>query len=117
MSFIYPRTISVNRPKQESGFGVVNGYVAQAPSDETTVASGIPASIQAKAASSHNPAGLPSDSKALTTWRVLTKRGTLADGLVQNRDVVVDDLGRRFQVIAAYTNSLGACFLCEQMET
>lgn len=117
MSFLYPRTITVKRPAQTCGVGVIDGYVAQAPADETIVATEIPASIQAKAAGYRNPAGLPSDSRALTTWRVLTPHGLLADGLVQNRDVIVDDLGRRFQVVAAYTAPLGACFLCEQMES
>lgn len=117
MSFLYPRTISVKRPKQVGTVGIVDDYVTQVPTDETVIAAAVPASIQAKAAGYRNPAGLPSDSRALTTWRVLTPRGALADGLVLNRDVIADDLGRRFQVVAAYTAPLGACFLCEQMES
>lgn len=118
MSFLYPRTISVRRPAQTSSVGIVSEYVAQTAAAETVIATDIPASIQAKqSGGERNPAALPSDSKGLVSWRILTPRGALADGLVLNRDVIVDDLGRRFQVIAAYTAPLGADFICQQMET
>ncbi len=117
MSFLYPRTITVKRPARITGVGVIDDYVSQAPAGETVIASNIPASIQAKTGGGRNPAALPSDSRALTTWRILTPRGALADGQVLNRDVIVDDLNRRFQVVAAYTAPLGADFVCEQMES
>ena len=117
MSFLYPRTISVRRPAQISGVGVIDGYVSQSPAGERVIASNIPASIQAKqSGGSRNPADLPSDSKGQVSWRVLTPRGALADGEVLNRDVIIDDLGRRFQVVAAYMAPLGADFICQQME-
>lgn len=117
MSFLYPRTISVRRPAQTGGVGIVAGYVAQTAAAETVVASAVAASIQAKAAGSHNPADLPADSKGVASWKIFTPRGALADGVVLNRDVIADDLGRRFQIVAAYTHPLGGCFLCEQMES
>lgn len=116
MSFIYPRLITITRPGAQSTTEV--GFQGEAPSSqrglEETIATGVPCSIQSKGGG-NNPVGLPADGKQ-TTWRVLTPLGALADGQVQDRDIVVDDLGRRFQIQADYTNSLGANFLVQRIE-
>ncbi len=95
------------------------GFQGEAPSSqrslETTIATGIPASIQAKRAAGQIPVGLPGDGKQ-NTWRVFTPLGALQDGQVQDRDIITDDLNRRFQIVADYTNSMGAAFLAERME-
>lgn len=114
--FIYPRTISITRPGAQSSTAV--GPQGQAPSSqrslETSVASGIQASIQAKSGG-NSPVGLPADGKQ-AFWRVLTPKKALTAGQVQDRDIIVDDLGRRFQVLADYTNSMGANFLVQRIE-
>lgn len=117
MSFLYPRTITIKRPMTNTSVGKVSGYVAQTQSSETMIAENIPASIQGKSAGSRNQAGLPADSKGVPYWRVMTPRGALTDGQVKNHDIVYDDLGNRFQIAAAYQNSLGANFYAEQMES
>lgn len=77
---------------------------------ETQVASDVPASIQARGGGAgKDPTGLPAGNGQVE-WRAFTPLGALQDGQVQDRDYVYDDLGRRFQVIADYTNSLGANF-------
>lgn len=116
MSFIYPRVIRITRPGEQPE---AVGWQGQSPSSqrplETQVACDIPASIQAKSAGGSNPVGLPGDGKS-NQWRVLTQLGELEDGQVKDRDIIYDDLGRRFQVIADYSNSLGANFIVERME-
>lgn len=59
--------------------------------------------------------GLPGDG-AISTWKVLTPRGAICDCDVRDRDIIEDDLGRRFQVVANYTNSLGADFIVKRLE-
>lgn len=114
-SFLYPRTIAITRPGAQSGVGFQAAYAADQKSSETLVASGVPASIQARSASSKNPVSLPADGK-MNTWRVLVPRNALGAGVALNRDIITDDLSRRFQIVADYVNSLGANFICERLE-
>ncbi|GGH14813.1 hypothetical protein GCM10007036_14370 [Alsobacter metallidurans] len=114
MSFIYPRTISVRRPSAPSGRGAV-GYQGLQASDESVIASGLAASIQESGTASRTDAGLPADAFSSTIWRIFIPQ--LPDGQLRNRDIIVDDQGRRFQVVAAYWNSLGYNARCHIMET
>ncbi|HZQ41357.1 MAG TPA: hypothetical protein VFA87_11200 [Rhizomicrobium sp.] len=114
-SFLYPRTIKITRPGAQTGVGFNPAYAAEQQAEETKIACNIPASIQARSSGGRNPVGLPGDS-AMNMWRVLTPLGALADGQVKNRDLIYDDLGRKFQVSADYTNSLGADFIVERLE-
>ena len=115
MSFMYPRTITIKRPAEQAGVGGLPGYAADTTEAEVTIATGIPANIQAKNARGKNPVGLPGDGAA-NIWKVMTPRGALADGQVVDRDVIYDDLGRKFQVIADYSNSLGGAYLADRLE-
>jgi hypothetical protein len=115
MSFLYPRTIKVMRPAAQDGVGAMDDYVADTAEAEVLVVADIPASIQAKRAGGKNPVGLPADG-GNNAWQVMTPPRALSDGTVINRDIIVDDLGRRFQVVADYTNSLGGCFHAERLE-
>ena len=112
MSFLYPRIISISRPTQSTGVGAV-GYGGQLAATETAVASGVRASIQNKGQSSAQASGLPGDAR-ITLWRILF---TLGRGTVANRDIIVDDLGIRYQVQAAYWNSLGYNCTCMLLES
>jgi len=111
MSFLYPRTISISRPTQPTGVGAV-GYGGELPATETAVASGVAASIQQKKEGRPPPAGLPGDAR-MTLWRIFFN---LPNGTVADRDIIADDLGIRYQVQAAYWNSLGYNCLCERLE-
>lgn len=114
MSFLYPRTVAITRPVTTSGVGAVP-YGGVNAADETSVATGLAASIQLQKALGGDEAGLPADtSKA--RWRVLIPKSAAALGLIAARDIVTDDLGQRYQVVAPYFNSLGHNLLCERLE-
>lgn len=113
MSFMYPRTISITRPYTLSGIGA-QPYQGLEPSQETPVASGIPANIQQVKETRQPIAGLPGDVARGTLWCVFFRS---QNGLVNDRDIIIDDLNVRYQVIAAYWNSLGYKCLCERLQT
>lgn len=111
MSFMYPRTISITRPAEADAPSLSPRY-SSLSDPETVVADGIAANIQLDRQGRDNPVGLPSDVK-VTMWRVFFK-GAL--GLLQERDVIIDDLGLRYKVIAPYWNSLGYNALCDRLD-
>ncbi len=116
MSFLYPRTITVTRPQCQDGVGNV-GYSATLKSTETPVISGVAANIQAKTTMARTPSGsLPAQPPGPIVWRVFIKRGLVADTIIQDRDIITDDLGRRFQCEAAYVNSMGWNIACVRLE-
>lgn len=109
MSFIYPRTISVYRA------GAVASQGLQTYNDVnplTLIASGLPATIDLKKEVGSQPAGLPGDTSRRTYWNINFK-GAL--GLVLDNDVIVDDLGQRYQVTGAYWTMLGYQVLAERI--
>ena len=112
MSFLFPRVISITRPADQIGVGAL-GYGGQVPGNETSIATGIPASIQSRKTGAPPAGHLPSDTSKRTEWRVMFK---LALGVVLERDIITDDLGTRYQVISAYWNSLGYQCTCEKLE-
>lgn len=115
MSFIYPRVISITRPEAQTGVGFQTAYAADTKAQETQIASGLPASIQARSSTGKNPVALPADGKA-QTWRIMIPKSVSVLGQIKNRDIVTDDLGNRFQITADYWNSLGYNLICERLE-
>lgn len=113
MSFLYPRTISITRPAVNTGIGAV-GYQGLKPSTETVVVSTIPASIQQTQQSKKPDANLPGDASRGTVWNIFFMQPL---GIVKNRDIITDDLNIRYQVMAAYWNSLGYRCVCERLES
>lgn len=105
MSFLYPRTIAVHRPAAQSAAGA-QSYGGQTLGSETVVVTGIAASIQLKREGKDNPVGLPGDA-SVPTHQCFIPLGALANGTVRGRDIVIDDLARRYQVIDPYWDSLG----------
>lgn len=103
MSFIYPRTISITRPGTIAGVGA-QGYSGAAAANETSIAANIPASIQLERQGPAALAGVPADTIGRGLWRIYFK---LPRGTVQERDIITDDLGNRFQVTNPYWDSLG----------
>lgn len=114
MSFIYPRTVTLRRPAAQTGEGKLS-YGGKTQAGEATVQADIPASIQLRREGQRNPTGLPGDG-ARPTWDVFTPRRALAVGVVKDRDIFVDDLGRRFQVLGDYIDSLGGKYRAEKLE-
>lgn len=117
MSFLYPFTISVRRPKQSASVGD-RGYGAQAGSaDEDVILAGpIVCSIQENGTPLPSKTRLPADPKQ-PAWLVLVPRSVgLGKDAVKRADIVVDDIGRRFQVVAAIWTSLGFEMTCLLLE-
>ncbi len=112
MSFLYPRTVSVQRPGASVPGVGLQAY--SAPTVAPVVATGLPASIQLKKEVGTLPASLPGDVSRRTYWNIFVR---CALGTVLDRDVIIDDAGVRYQVTGAYWNSLGYACLCERLES
>lgn len=116
MSFIYPRTVAITRPASDVAAGYQPNYSGLDPSNETPVASDLPASIQIKKERGKPDPDLPGDAAAKSFWTVFIPVGAAPLGLIQTNDVITDDLGVRYQVTAPYWNSLGHALLVERLE-
>lgn len=107
MGFLYPRTVSIVRRPHNDAVGR-QGYGGTTPGNETPIATGLPASIQWSAAGRTRDARLPADTPSATDWDIyVPKASGLARDAIANRDIATDDQGRRFEIYAAYWNSLG----------
>ncbi len=84
------------------------------PSTETIVAVGLSASIQQIKESKQPMENLPGDTVRGTLWSIFIRKPRT---LIRDRDIITDDLGVRYQVTAAYWNSLGYKALCERLQT
>lgn len=115
MSFLYPRSISVLRPTAQAGVGAL-GYGGLTASAESTVLYKFSASIQLQQERGKPEAGLPSDPVgALTGWNIFIRGAKL--GQIKDNDIIVDDLGERYQVVGNYWNSLGYKLSCNKLKT
>jgi hypothetical protein len=117
MSFLYPRTIAITRPNNTTQPGYNPTYSGLSPSQETSIASDLPASIQLKKDRGRPETGLPSDTAAKSQWTVFIPRRAMAPGTINTWDIITDDLGARYQVVADYWNSFGYSLLTERLET
>lgn len=109
---IYNRTISIFRQAAQAGVGAI-GYGGTTPAQQAQIATGISASIQLVKSKAANAAGLPTD-VSTTEWRIFYRSTNMS--LMSERDVIVDDLGRRFEVMGAYPNPFGYSALCRLLE-
>lgn len=105
MGFLYPRTIAIHRPAGQAGVGAL-GYGGQVVAQEAVIATDVAASIQLEREGQRNSTGLPGDGKQ-ASHSVFIRRAALALGTVRSRDIVIDDLGKRYQVLDPYWDSLG----------
>jgi hypothetical protein len=112
MSAIYDRVIAISRQAQQTGAGAL-GYGGTTPAQQLPVATGIAASIQLVKSKSNAPANLPTDVPT-TEWKIFFRSTNRT--LLLERDVITDDLGRRFEVIGAYPNPFGFSALCRLLE-
>lgn len=109
---IYNRTIAIFRQAAQAGVGAI-GYGGTTPAQQAQIASDIAASIQLVKSKAANPAGLPADVPT-TEWRIFFRSANPI--LMSESDVIVDDLGRRFEVMGAYPNAFGYSALCKLLE-
>jgi hypothetical protein len=107
-NFLYPRTIKVTRPQPISGVGYI-GYSGVTEADEATIISGLSANIGiASSGRIRSDSGLPSDSASQKYTIALPPQTFSNLPLIMERDMIYDDLGRRFQVDAYQPTPLGA---------
>lgn len=107
MSFLYPRLVTVNRPGAQTSVGFQADYAGdQAVTETVIVAEPVPASIQARREGTKDQVGLPDDTTA-PYWYVFIPVYALAKGVILKGDIVIDELGLRYQVVTPYWDSLG----------
>ena len=119
MSFVYPRTIAITRRAGDvvRPPGVQDDYQGVDADAELVVLTALPASIQQTATAGGTPSQLPADARAITAWRIFIPLNALRDpAAIRTWDHAIDDLGRRFNISAAYPNSLGTSLLTELVE-
>jgi hypothetical protein len=105
-SFLYPRTVSVFRLQTNETPGA-QPYSGTTKGAETLIVSGLPASIQFTRKSGSPLGGTPSDAPNKAGFNIMIPLSAAANGTITERDIIVDDLGKRYEVFGAYWNSLG----------
>lgn len=113
---IYPRTISVQRQNLQSAGGGIKPYAGNTPDNEIAIAAGLPASIQQRRERGTPEGHVPSDMPTRTGWWVFVPASAAALGTITERDIVIDDLGKRYDVVGAYWNASGYRLLTELLE-
>jgi hypothetical protein len=111
-NFLYPRTISISRPNPNTGIGA-QPYGALQETNETTIATGIAAKIQIDRQGTKPVTALPGDAAGQSIWNIMFEA---ANGLVQDRDIITDDLSHRYQVISAYWGPMVTTCRCQILE-
>lgn len=102
------------RPGNASQAGVSSYDVI---SDGPVVLTGIPASIQIDRTGHPSPALLPGDPIGLPTHRIMLPFSAVpAMGLIRERDVIVDNLARRFQVVVTEWTFIGTQVRAQLLE-
>lgn len=115
MSFLYPRTVTVQRvlPATPGSAGVGAQAYSSQVSDGLQTVGQYPASIQIAKEVGNQPAKLPTDAGRVTYWKVFVRAPL---GSILGRDVLVDDMGLTYQVTAPYWNSMGYQCMAERTE-
>ena len=107
MGLIYDRIVTILRPNTQLTPGDA-GYGGLRTGQEEVIAKDLVASVQTSTSSTRQRAGdFMSAPPAPLQWTVYIRRGQVAVGTIVDRDVVVDDLGRRFQVSGADCHFMG----------
>lgn len=103
--------VKIERPNGVSGVGNVGYETPQL----TTIATYVPAFISAKKETGNQPVGLPGSISKRVYWEISIYA---PNGTIRDRDIITDDYGYRYQVVANDWNSpLGYLLLAERMES
>lgn len=108
-NFLFPRTISIRRPRPVAGIGLQD-YSGLDPDNEDVIRANIPAHIQVDRQGTRPDAGLPGDAAGQSLWKIIFKG---PNGLAQTHDVIEDEMGHRYQVIAADWGPLVTTLRCQ----
>lgn len=106
-SLLFPRTISIRRPNNNTTpvAGSV-GYGGADPIQETVIASGLSAAITFDRFGRQDPGNIPTDSK-LPFYIIAMPPNQVPIGTIVQNDVVVDDFARRYQVCGLTDTGIG----------
>lgn len=113
VNFLYPRLVQLSRPNVDTGVGA-QPYSGLQKTNETVLLTGIAAHIQADRQGTAPVAKLPADAAGESAWKIIVK---LPLGTVQTGDVITDEIGNRYQVIAADWGSLVTTCRCQILQT
>jgi hypothetical protein len=112
-NFLYPRVISLSRPNADAVVGA-QPYSGVLETNETVILTGVPAHIQVDRQGTSPVAKLPADAAGQSIWKIIFK---LPLGTVQSGDILTDDLGERYQVIASDWGPLVTTCRCQILQT
>lgn len=116
MSFFYEYTVLLYRYRTDTPAGE-GGYSGSGQSsDLNLIASGLQASVQKYRVGRSTPANLPGDAGAPAYNVVMPFSSVPTLGMIMERDILVDQLGRRFQVFAVEWSVLGFSAQCLLLE-
>ncbi len=113
MSFLLKNTISIRRPKPMDGVGL-QPYSGLDPANEEIIAANMPARVQMDRQGTAPDARLPGDAAGQSIWKILFKGPR---GLAQTHDILVDELGNRYQVIAAVWGQFVTTCRCQILQS
>lgn len=116
MSFIYPRTIDVHRPNSTPGEAGAVAYQGETAANESVLLQQLGASIQHRSGKGSGNTGLPADAPKKADWYIFIPSCDASLGSISENDIIIDDLGKRYQIIAAYWNSLGYRIAAELLQ-
>ena len=112
---LFDRVISIRRPTKPTTVGAI-AYSGLLPTKEAVILTAIAASIQFQPKRERPLGGVPSDPTSTAQWHIFIPSGAAVAGQILERDVVADDLGRRFAVFAAWPTALGFVLAAELLE-
>jgi hypothetical protein len=115
MSFLYPRTISIRRQNVPAAASVgAQAFGGDQPVNETLIAASIPAAIQYDRVGRATPSNLPATT-GLPYMRILIPASALSLGTINKNDIVIDELGQRYQVYQNTCTNFGYRLLAVEM--
>jgi hypothetical protein len=107
MSFLYPRIVSIRRQNTPAAASVGSqSFGGESPANETVIATNVPASIQYDRVGRVTPSNLPASS-GLPYIKILIPQTALPLGTINKNDIVVDDIGQRYQVMSNIFTNFG----------
>ena len=112
-NFLLKNTISIRRPRLPSGVGS-RPYSGLDPTNEDVIATGLPARVQMDRQGTAPDARLPGDAAGQSIWKIIFQGQR---GLVRTHDILVDELGNRYQVIASAWGRLVTTCRCQILQS
>lgn len=115
MSFLFPRVVAITRPASDAAVGR-QPYAGVTQANETPIVAGLAANIAVASGGARNQSGLPA-SAPRTSWYIFIPVMTgITLGTINVDDIVTDDAGERYQVVANFWTPLGYRLTADKLE-